>query len=91
MRAWLVRADGGRKLEEFRERSYTAIRGGVGDAAVDEVLGGERREPGPSALVATSDGRATEVTVCRVTPRRGSRAAPIVVPAPPGSTTRGHP
>jgi predicted Mrr-cat superfamily restriction endonuclease len=40
MPAWLIRADGGRKLEHFRAQGFVGIRGGSEDAVVDEDLSG---------------------------------------------------
>jgi predicted Mrr-cat superfamily restriction endonuclease len=38
MRAWLVRADGGRSLDDFRDDNYVGIRGGSATATVEQDL-----------------------------------------------------
>jgi 2-keto-3-deoxy-galactonokinase len=45
VRAWLVRADGGRSLEDFRSDNFVGIRGGNTTATVEQdlsALGDER-------------------------------------------------
>jgi predicted Mrr-cat superfamily restriction endonuclease len=83
MRAWLIRADGGRKLEEFRERSYIAIRGGNGDAAVDEDLSVASDED-ISAAVAQRELGASYTRQLRAFVHEMSPGDRVVVPGPPG-------
>jgi predicted Mrr-cat superfamily restriction endonuclease len=81
MRAWLVRADGGRKLEEFREAGYIGIRGGNAEAAVDEDLGVASDED-ISTAVAARDLDGSYARQLRAIVHEMSAGDRVVVPGP---------
>jgi predicted Mrr-cat superfamily restriction endonuclease len=81
MRAWLVRAESGGKLEDFRERGYIGIRGGNGDAAVDEDLSVASDED-ISAAVAERELPGSYTRQLRAVVREMSPGDRVVVPGP---------
>jgi predicted Mrr-cat superfamily restriction endonuclease len=85
MRAWLVRADGGKKLEDFRERSYVGIRGGDGETAVDEDLS-VASDADISASVAARELGASYTRQLRAFVHEMSPGDLVVVPGPTRGT-----
>jgi predicted Mrr-cat superfamily restriction endonuclease len=81
MRAWLIRADGGRKLEDFRDQGFVGIRGGNDDAVVDEDLSISGEEE-ISAAVAERGLGGSYTRQLRAFVREMSPGDRVVVPGP---------
>jgi predicted Mrr-cat superfamily restriction endonuclease len=81
MQAWLVRADGGQRLEHFRTDNFVGIRGGDATATVEQDLSALDDEQ-ISAAVAKYGLAGSYTRQLRAFVREMSRGDRVVVPGP---------